>query len=129
MGPQVTEDGPIPSNDDVKLSFSSIPPDQEIMGLFSHFKSRFYPFQPVCYDVDYIESVVSSLIGGAGQAPKVTKHFLCLFHAILAAGAQFSDSPVEQRSKLFHKHCKPFDIYSIGASICSSSHVLQCDTL
>uniref|UniRef100_A0A8H7NBC4 Xylanolytic transcriptional activator regulatory domain-containing protein n=1 Tax=Bionectria ochroleuca TaxID=29856 RepID=A0A8H7NBC4_BIOOC len=76
------------------------------MELFSHFKSRFYPFQPAFYDVDYIESVVSSLIGGAGQAPKVTKHFLCLFHAILAAGAQFSDRPVEQRSKLFHKHLR-----------------------
>ncbi|CAH0053984.1 unnamed protein product [Clonostachys solani] len=106
MESQVTEDGPIPSNDDVKLAFSSIPPDQEIMELFSHFKSRFYPFQPVFYDVDYIESVVSSLIGGGCQAPKVTTHFLCLFHAILAAGAQFSDRPVEQRSKLFHKHLR-----------------------
>ncbi|CAG9982906.1 unnamed protein product [Clonostachys byssicola] len=103
---QITEDGHIPSNDGVKLAFSSIPPDQEIMELFNHFKSRFYPFQPVFYDVDYIESVVSSLIGGAGQALKVTKHFLCLFHAILAAGAQFSDRPVEQRSKLFHKHLR-----------------------
>ncbi|CAH0031871.1 unnamed protein product, partial [Clonostachys rhizophaga] len=42
----------------------------------------------------------------AGQAPKVTKHFLCLFHAILAAGVQLSDRPVEQRSNLFHKHLR-----------------------
>ncbi|VUC30804.1 unnamed protein product [Clonostachys rosea] len=112
FGTQATGDSPVPPNDEVKLAFSSLPPDEEIMELFSHFKSRFYPFQPIFYDVDYIESVVSSLIGRKGQAPKVNAHFLCLFHALLAAGAQFSDRPAEQRSKLFHKHCKPLLLFT-----------------
>ncbi|KAF4972855.1 hypothetical protein FSARC_681 [Fusarium sarcochroum] len=72
-------------------SNSSLPDIQEMIELFSLYRDRVHPFQFVVDDLAEIEALVCSLVSRDKEARQVDNDSLCLLHAILAAGAQFSD--------------------------------------
>ncbi|KAH7173196.1 uncharacterized protein B0J16DRAFT_188142 [Fusarium flagelliforme] len=80
------EQGPQPRRSDLKLA-----DDREMIALFSFYRDRVHPFQFVIDDLDEIEKLVCSLVNRDKEVGQVDNHSLCLLHAILAAGAQFSD--------------------------------------
>ncbi|KAK4155076.1 hypothetical protein C8A00DRAFT_42229 [Chaetomidium leptoderma] len=83
---------------------SSLPDDQEMTELFNLYRHRVHPFHFILDDLDEVEKVVCSLTG-LRQRPCDT-HFLCLLHAILAAGAQFSDLAPLGRLSTSQKHLR-----------------------
>ena len=87
---------------------SSLPDDmdQEMTELFTLYRHRVHPFQFVLDDLDDVEKVVCSLMERDVGKRQCDTHFLCLLHAILAAGAQFSDLAPPERVSKFQKHRK-----------------------
>ncbi|KAI1052678.1 hypothetical protein LB507_009772 [Fusarium sp. FIESC RH6] len=75
-----------PGRSDPKLA-----DDLEMIELFSLYRDRVHHFQFVIDDLDEIEKLVCSLVNRDTKVGQVDNHTLCLLHAILAAGAQFSD--------------------------------------
>ncbi|RSL81398.1 hypothetical protein CEP51_005855 [Fusarium floridanum] len=84
----------------------SLPDDQETIQLFNTYRHRVHPSQLVLDDLDEVEKVVCSLIGRDSTREQSDSHFLCLLHAILAAGAQFSDLEPSSRVKKSQTHLK-----------------------
>lgn len=82
----------------------SLPDDQETIQLFNTYRHRVHPSQFVLDDLNEVERVVCSLIGRDSTQEQNDSHFLCLLHAILAAGAQFSDLTPSARVKKSQKH-------------------------
>ncbi|KAH7109035.1 transcription activator-like protein [Dactylonectria macrodidyma] len=70
---------------------SSLPDDQEMIELFSFYRDRVHPFSFVLDDLDEIEKMVCSLINQDMEGWQCDSPSLCLLHAILAAGAQYSN--------------------------------------
>lgn len=93
------------------LSHQSLPSDQEIVRLFEHFRQRVQPFHVIVYNLDAIEENVCRLINTTID-PKCRNdpesledsRWLPLLHAILAAGAQFSDMDLQQRTIVAQRH-------------------------
>lgn len=81
-----------------------LPEDQEMIQLFNTYRHRVHPSQLVLDDIDDIEGMVCSLINRDSAQRQSDSHFLCLLHAILAAGAQFSDLAPSIRLKRSQKH-------------------------
>ncbi|KAF5595062.1 hypothetical protein FPCIR_4687 [Fusarium pseudocircinatum] len=71
--------------------------DQDMISLFGFYRDRVHSFQFVVDDLTEIEKLVCSLLNHEVQAHQMDNHSLCLLHAILAAGAQFSDFPIATR--------------------------------
>jgi len=95
------EQGPQPGRSDLKLA-----DDQEMIALFSFYRDRVHPFQFVIDDLDEIEKLVCSLVNRDTEVGQVDNHSLCLLHAILAAGAQFSDLNNAARVSKSREECK-----------------------
>ncbi len=83
---------------------TSLPDDQEMAELFNLYRHQVHPFLSILDDLDEVEKGVCFLMG-LRQRPCDT-HFLCLLHAILAAGAQFSDLVPLKRLSMSQKHCR-----------------------
>ncbi|KZL64704.1 fungal specific transcription factor [Colletotrichum tofieldiae] len=100
------------------LSYQSLPGDQEIVRLFELFRRRVQPFHVITYDIDTIENKVCQLVSArsdpnfrSGSESFEDPRWLCLLHAILAAGAQFSDMPLQDRITVSQQHTKQaFDL-------------------
>ena len=80
------EQGPQPGRSDFTLA-----DDHEMIALFSLYRDRVHHFQVVIDDLDEIEKLVCSLVNQDTKVAQLDNHTRCLLHAILAAGAQFSD--------------------------------------
>ena len=97
----VHEQGPQPGRSDLKIA-----DDHEMIALFSFYRYRVHPFQFVIDDLDEIEKLVCSLVNRDTEVGQVDNHSLCLLHAILAAGAQFSDLNNAARVSKSREECK-----------------------
>jgi hypothetical protein len=95
------EQSPRSGRSDLKLA-----DDQEIITLFSFYRDRVHPFQFVIDDLAIIEKLICSLINHDTEVGQVDNHSLCLLHAILAAGAQFSDMNTVARVRKSREECK-----------------------
>lgn len=98
---------------DYQALYDSLPSDQDMVSLFEAHRLRCNPFHIITYDLEDIESKLCALInnrkrGGATAAerPQDDLRWVCLLHAILAAGAQSSDLPLEHRLSLSQNHSK-----------------------
>ncbi|RSL43557.1 hypothetical protein CEP54_015045 [Fusarium duplospermum] len=78
----------------------------EMIQLFNTYRHRVHPSQLVLDDLDEVEKVVCSLIGRDSSQEQNDSDCLCLLHAILAAGAQFSDLAPSARVQKSQKHLK-----------------------
>lgn len=96
-----SEQSPRPGRPDLKLA-----DDQEMITLFSFYRDRVHPFQFVIDDLAEIEELVCSLINRDTEVAQVDNHSLCLLHAILAAGTQFSDMNTAARVRKSREECK-----------------------
>lgn len=93
------------------LSYKPLPSDHEIVRLFEHFRRRVQPFHGIMYNLDVIEENICRLINttvgekcsSRPESPDESR-WLPLLHAILAAGAQFSDMDLPQRTVVAHRH-------------------------
>ncbi|KAI8651900.1 Zn(2)-C6 fungal-type domain-containing protein [Fusarium sp. Ph1] len=84
----------------------SLPEDQEMIQLFNTYRHRVHPSQLVLDDIDEVERMICSLINRDSAQRQSDSHLLCLLHAILAAGAQFSDLAASTRLNKSQKHLK-----------------------
>lgn len=96
------------------LSYQSLPSDQEIVRLFEHFRRRVQPFHVIMYNLNAIEEKICRLIYTTNDTeyrscpePLEDYRWLSLLHAILAAGAQFSDMDLQQRTIVTQRHSTP----------------------
>lgn len=96
------------------FSYQSLPSDQEIVRLFEHFRRRVQPFHVIMYNLDTVEEKVCRLINTTvddkrRNCPESLEdsRWLSLLHAILAAGAQFSDMDLQQRTAVAQRHSTP----------------------
>ncbi|EXK36275.1 hypothetical protein FOMG_09468 [Fusarium oxysporum f. sp. melonis 26406] len=71
--------------------------DQDMISLFGFYRDRVHSFQFVIDDLAEIEKLICSLLNREIQVQHIDNHSLCLLHAIMAAGAQFSDLPTATR--------------------------------
>ncbi|EEU38509.1 uncharacterized protein NECHADRAFT_98164 [Fusarium vanettenii 77-13-4] len=85
---------------------SSLPDDQEMIELFSFYRDRVHPFSFVLDDLDEIEKMVCSLVNQDMEAWQCDSTSLCLLHAILAAGAQYSNLALAVQLPKYQKYCK-----------------------
>ncbi|KAG7040923.1 fungal specific transcription factor [Colletotrichum scovillei] len=97
-------------------SYQSLPSDQEIVRLFELFRRRVHPFHVITSNLDTIEQRICQLInarGGSdfGSESLEDPRWLSLIHAIMAAGAQFSDMNLQDRLAASQRHTKhSFDL-------------------
>lgn len=96
------------------MSHQSLPSDQEVVRLFEHFRRRVHPFHVIMYNLDHIEEKICRLINTTKDAKSrdcpeshEDSRWLPLLHAILAAGAQFSDMDLQQRTIVAQRHSTP----------------------
>lgn len=92
-------------------SYSTFPNDQDLINLFECYRCRVHPFSFITYDLDQIEKKLCLFINirsksdtAARSAEHNDSRWLCLLHAIVASGAQFSDMPLERRISLSKNH-------------------------
>lgn len=97
------------------LSYQSLPSDQEIVRLFGHFRQRVQPFHVIMYNLDTIEEKICRLLNTTTDEKRRNcsesledSRWLSLLHAILAAGAQFSDMDLQQRTLIAQRHSTYF---------------------
>ncbi|KAK1641483.1 fungal-specific transcription factor [Colletotrichum phormii] len=97
-------------------SYQSLPNDQDIVRLFEIFRRRVHPFHVITCNLDAIEQRICRLInarGGPDFGSELLEdpRWLSLLHAILAAGAQFSDMNLQDRLAMSQRHTKQsFDL-------------------
>ncbi|KAK1690586.1 fungal-specific transcription factor [Colletotrichum godetiae] len=97
-------------------SCQSLPSDQDIVRLFELFRRRVHPFHVITYNLDAIEQRICRLINARrgpnfGSESLEDPRWLSLLHAILAAGAQFSDMNLQDRLAMSQRHTKQsFDL-------------------
>ncbi|KAI0108454.1 c6 zinc finger domain-containing protein [Daldinia grandis] len=87
--------------------------EQDVYALFQSYKSRVHPFNTIPIDLDQLEKRLCAIIElrhnpGAEVGLEVDRvpRWLCLLHAVLASGAQFSEFPLKRRSFLSREHTK-----------------------
>lgn len=81
------------------------------LDLFLWYRRQVHPFYAIPLDVDDIEKKFCLLLnlcddsgGGGGPEPVRDPNWLCLLNAILAAGAQASEMPLERRLTMSRLH-------------------------
>lgn len=101
-----------------KDPYADLPGDRELLNLFLIYRDRVHSFQLIIDDLDEVESELCAIVderagrGAAGEPQQYQQvssdrnRFLCVLHAILATGAQFSDMPPSDRSTISHRHCE-----------------------
>lgn len=80
--------------------------DQDMISLFGFYRDRVHSFQFVIDDLAEIEKLICSLLSREIQVQHIDNHSLCLLHAIMAAGAQFSDLPTATRLSKSNQNCE-----------------------
>jgi hypothetical protein len=80
--------------------------DQDMISLFGFYRDRVHSFQFVIDDLAEIEKLICSLLNREFQVQHIDNHSLCLLHAIMAAGAQFSDLPTATRLSKSNQNCE-----------------------
>lgn len=107
------------------LSHQPLPSEQEIVRLFEHFRRRVQPFHVIMYNLDAIEEKTCRLINTTadekcGNCPESLhdSRWLSLLQAILAAGAQFSDMDLQQRTIASQRHSR----YALSRSLRNVVH-------
>lgn len=89
-------------------SYQALPGDQEIIRLFELFRRRVQPFHLITYDLDKVEEKICRLVNARSDPDSGSSSddacWICLLHAILAAGAQFSDMDLEDRIAVTQRH-------------------------
>ncbi|KAH7144165.1 c6 zinc finger domain-containing protein [Dactylonectria estremocensis] len=101
------------STDLAATIYHSFPDDQVLLELFELYRSRVHPFHAITYNLDGIEHKLCVFIkdresGASGNPRRLVQdsHWLCLLHAILASGAQFSDLSLQRRSEVSQNHIR-----------------------
>ncbi|KAH6649036.1 hypothetical protein BKA67DRAFT_576609 [Truncatella angustata] len=96
---------------DNEVLYNSLPSDQDMVSLFETHRLRCNPFHIITYDIEEVQSKLCNLINtrkkaGATMGAQLQGdlRWVCLLHAILAAGAQSSDLPLERRLSLSQSH-------------------------
>ncbi|KAK9783578.1 hypothetical protein SCAR479_00137 [Seiridium cardinale] len=103
---------------DSEVIYNSLPSNQDMVSLFEIYQLRYHPFHMVTYDIDGIQRKLCTLINNRRQSVasrassgQVDLRWVCLLHAIFAAGAQSSDLPLERRLSLSQRHTQQaFDL-------------------
>ncbi|KAK6080086.1 fungal specific transcription factor [Seiridium cupressi] len=103
---------------DSEVIYNSLPSNQDMVSLFEIYQLRYHPFHTVTYDIDGIQRKLCTLINTRRQSVasralsgQVDLRWVCLLHAIFAAGAQSSDLPLERRLSLSQRHTQQaFDL-------------------
>lgn len=82
-----------------------------VLDLFLWYRRQVHPFHAIPLDLDDIEKKFCLLLnlcdssgGGTGPEPARDPYWLCLLNAILAAGAQASEMPLERRLSMSRLH-------------------------
>lgn len=82
-----------------------------VLDLFLWYRRQVHPFHAIPLDVDDIEKKFCLLLNlcdssenGGGPEPAQDPNWLCLLNAILAAGAQASEMPLERRLSMSKLH-------------------------
>ncbi|KAF5638039.1 hypothetical protein F52700_4743 [Fusarium sp. NRRL 52700] len=78
--------------------------DQDMVSLFGFYRDRVHPYQFVIDDLMETEKLICSLLNREVQTQQLDNHSLCLLHAMMAAGAQFSDLPIATRLSKSSQH-------------------------
>lgn len=101
------------SSDASSEEHRSLPNDRDMVSLFELYRHRVHPFHSITFDLDQIEKTMCFLVENRFELsqPPCGPRFLCLLHAIMATGAQFSDLPLKQRTSLSQKHGKYSNVY------------------
>lgn len=103
------------------------------LDLFLWYRRQVHPFYAIPLDVDDIEKKFCLLLnlcdssgGGTGPEPARDPNWLCLLNAILAAGAQASEMPLERRLSMSRLH-SPYHISpsSVNLQLTASSPVIS----
>jgi hypothetical protein len=74
-----------------ELPDSTLPVDQNMVAFFGFYRDQVHPFLFAIDDLDELEDLLSELVSGEKPVDEIDNYSLCLLHAVLAAGAQFSD--------------------------------------
>jgi hypothetical protein len=99
-----------PAGIDSEFLLGSLPNSQEMVNLFEIHRLRCHPFHIITYDIDTIQAKLCRLINsrncsGTDASPEGQDlRWICLLHAIFAAGAQSSDLPHDLRTTLSQRH-------------------------
>lgn len=85
--------------------------EQDVYALFHSYKHRVHPFHSIPLDVDQMERRLCAIIEfrhnpgtDVGLETDKVPQWLCLLHAVLASGAQFSEVSLERRFSLSREH-------------------------
>ncbi|OTB12417.1 hypothetical protein K445DRAFT_14843 [Daldinia sp. EC12] len=104
-------DRPISTPGNILNDFLSV--KQDVYALFQSYKHYVHPFNTIPIDLDQMEKRLCAIIEfrhnpGAEAGLEVDRipRWLCLLHAILASGAQFSELSLERRALLSREHTK-----------------------
>lgn len=108
---------------DAPSNFHLTASNQDMIRLFEAYRTRVHPFHHITFDLDRVEEKLCQLIhvrstsaGARSGLASQDLQWLCLLHAILASGAQFSDLPTEQRIFLSKTHSE-FCGSSLGSKL------------
>lgn len=98
-----------------EILYRSLPSNQDMIRLFETHRLRCHPFHMITYNIDELQTKLSKLIISRydSRQPDIRTQdlrWICLLHAIFAAGAQSSDLPLEQQISLSDRHSK-FGLY------------------
>ncbi|KAI0147188.1 fungal-specific transcription factor domain-containing protein [Xylariaceae sp. FL1272] len=103
--------------------FSELPPDREVMILFTAYKEITHPFWGFVADIDELESrIITYLEERAKSAKDATKSgrpvsasWLAILFAVMAVGSQYRDSPYHIRTRDSQKYIQiSFHFLRIG---------------
>lgn len=92
-----------------EILYRSLPSNQDMIRLFETHRLRCHPFHMITYNIDELQTKLSKLIVSRydSRQPDIRTQdlrWICLLHAIFAAGAQSSDLPLEQQISLSDRH-------------------------
>ncbi|ETS88143.1 hypothetical protein PFICI_01971 [Pestalotiopsis fici W106-1] len=104
------EDSPSLPRVNTKILYESLPGNQDMIRLFETHRLRCHPFHIITYNIEELQTKLSKLIVSRNNSTNLPNtqaqdlRWICLLHAIFAAGAQASDLPLEQQTSLSDRH-------------------------
>jgi hypothetical protein len=106
------EDATLMTHANAKILYDSLPSNQDMIRLFETHRLRCHPFHIITYNINELQTKLSKLIISRNDPAYLASiqsqdvRWICLLHAIFAAGAQASDLPLEQQTNLSDRHSK-----------------------
>lgn len=104
------EDATLMTHANAKILYDSLPSNQDMIRLFETHRLRCHPFHIITYNINELQTKLSKLIISRNDPAYLASiqsqdvRWICLLHAIFAAGAQASDLPLEQQTNLSDRH-------------------------